>query len=292
MDLSGAVRHEATLPVPSGHAPLDVVTTVVSERVASIRADGDQIVGLSAAVPGLVSADGAVVRWAPNLGWTDLDLAAALRTAADEIPCVVDNDANCAALAELSHGAARDVQSALYLTGTIGIGAGLIHGRELVRGSAGFAGEVGHLPLGEPGAACGCGRTGCWEASIGLRAMLDSVGMQEVRTPWATAEVVAERAAADPDVAAGLAVIGTRLGQGLATLAGVMDPDAVVLGGYFVPIAPWLVPAAEKAMAANLTFADLHLPDIRLSPLDLRAAAIGAAEQSLTSVLSGSAADG
>ncbi len=289
MDLSGAVRHEQTLPVASGDAPLDVVSRAVAERVAAIGADGGHLVGLSAAVPGLVSADGAVVRWAPNLGWTDLDLAAALHDAAGDVRCAIDNDANCAALAELSHGAAQDVESALYLTGTIGIGAGLIHGRELMRGSSGFAGEVGHLPLGEPGARCGCGRTGCWEASVGLRAMLDAVGMQEVQTPWATAQIVADRAQDDASVAAGLAEIGVRLGRGLATLAGVIDPDAIVLGGYFVPIAPWLVPAAEQAMAAHLTFADLHLPDIRLSPLDLRAAAIGAAEQSLAPVLAGSA---
>lgn len=286
MDLSGDVRHEQTLPVESDRSPLDVLTSAVVERAAAIRAGGEVLIGLAAAVPGLVAADGAVVRWAPNLGWNDLDLAGVL-TGIAGVPCTVDNDANCAALAEISHGAARDLDSALYLTGTIGIGAGLIHGRELVRGASGFAGEVGHLPLGEPDARCGCGRTGCWEASVGLRAMLGTVGMQEVRTPWATAQIVADRAQHDPAVAGGLAEIGARLGRGLATLAGMVDPAAIVLGGYFVPVAPWLVPAAEQAMRAHLIFSDLHLPDVRLSPLDLRAAAMGAAEQALAGVLAG-----
>lgn len=294
MDLSGEVRHAETLPVGPGQQPLDVVLQVVADRSATLQSEGCRLVGLSAAVPGLVSADGAVVRWAPNLGWTDLDLAGALRSAiGEEVGSVtIDNDANCAALAEISHGAARDVTSALYLTGTVGIGAGLVHERQLVRGASGFAGEVGHLPLGDPHAQCGCGRSGCWEASIGLRAMLAAVHMTEVRTPWETALIVADRAGDDPSVAAGLAEIGARLGRGLAVLSGIVDPEAIVLGGYFVPLAPWLTPAAEQAMAAHLAFADLHLPQIRLSPLGLRSAALGAAEQSLAGVLSGSAAAG
>lgn len=291
MDLSGQIRHSDTWPVDSTRTPLEVVVEVIADRSAAIRADGGRLVGLAAAVPGLVSADSTVVRWAPNLRWTDLDLAAALRPAVgDSVQSItVDNDANCGALAEISHGAARDVDSALYLTGTIGIGAGLIHGRTLVRGASGFAGEVGHLPLGEAAALCGCGRTGCWETSIGLRAMLSAVQMSEIGTPWETALHVAERAASEPDVAAGLAQIGSSLGRGLAALSGMVDPSAIVLGGYFVPVAPWLKPAAEEAMSAHLTFADLHLPQIRLSPLGLRSAAIGAAEQSLAGVLAGSA---
>lgn len=288
VDLSGEVRHTETVPVGRGTTPLDLVAEIARRRAGEIAADGDRLVGLSAAVPGLVDADGQVVRWAPNLGWTDLDLARVLHDATGGgVPCTVDNDANCAARAEANHGAARDVDSALYLTGTIGIGAGVIAQNGLVRGAAGFAGEVGHLPLGDPGAPCGCGRTGCWEASIGLRAMLAAVGMDEVQTPWETALVVADRAADDPAVAAGLAEIGARLGRGLAALTGMIDPAVIVLGGYFVPMAEWIIPPAEQALAAHLTFSALHLPEIRLSPLDLRAAALGAAEQSVAAVLTG-----
>ena len=84
----------------------------------------------------------------------------------------MSNDANCAAYAETHHGAATDSSHVLYLTGTVGIGAGIVEGGDLVRGAAGFAGEVGHMPVGEPSALCGCGRQGCWEASIGLHRAL------------------------------------------------------------------------------------------------------------------------
>lgn len=287
MDLSGQIHQHETVAV-DGQAPLDVVTQLVRRGAQSVRDAGDRLVGVTAAVPGLVAADEATVRWAPNLHWRDLDLAALLREAAGaDVACTIDNDANCAAMAESRHGAATGVSDALYLTGTVGIGAGIMHDGELLRGGSGFAGEVGHLPFGDSAASCACGRVGCWETSIGLRAMVEAVGMQELSTPWETAVAVAERATTDDTVRTGLAAVGARLGRGLGSLASIVDPDVVVLGGYFVPIAPWLTPTAERALEHHLTFADLHLPEIRLSTLDLRAAAIGAAEQSLATVLSG-----
>ncbi|MGJ9423387.1 ROK family protein [Aeromicrobium sp. CF3.5] len=287
MDLSGEVREHETVAV-LGHAPLDVIEQLVRHHAAQVQAAGHRLAGVTAAVPGLVAADAATVRWAPNLHWRDLDLAAVLRKAAgDDVVCTIDNDANCAALAESRHGAATGAANALYLTGTVGIGAGILHDGDLLRGAAGFAGEVGHLPFGDSTVTCACGRVGCWETHIGLRAMLAAVNMHEEHTPWESAVAVAQQAGSDQAVRAGLAVVGTRLGRGVAALASIVDPDVVVLGGYFVPIAPWLLPTAEQALEDHLLFADLHLPEIRLSSLDLRAAAIGAAEQSLTGVLSG-----
>ena len=290
MDLAGTVQHEQTVAVRSSD-PLDVLRDLVDDSAGRARASGGRIAGLTAAVPGLVAADAATVRWAPNLRWRDLDLAAALReVVGDGVRCTVDNDANCAALAEAHHGAAARAGSALYLTGTVGVGAGIVVEGRLLRGAAGFAGEVGHLPFGDPGASCACGRHGCWETGVGLRALLDAVAMDAVGTPWQCARAVAECAADGDDVVIeGIDRVGDRLGRGLASLSAVMDPAVVVLGGYFVPIAEWLVPAAERRLADDLSFADLQLPQIRLSDLDLRAAAIGAAEQSLTDVLQGRA---
>jgi predicted NBD/HSP70 family sugar kinase len=288
MDLSGAVRHEQTVAVGSAD-PLEVLRTLVEDSAGRAQAAGARVAGLTTAVPGLVAADAATVRWAPNLHWRDLDLAAVLRdVVGDDVPCTVDNDANCAALAEAHHGAARRTGSALYLTGTVGVGAGIVVDGRLLRGAAGFAGEVGHLPLGDIETSCACGRHGCWETVVGLHALLEAVAMEPVGTPWQCARAVAECAAdGDAVVIEGIDRVGDRLGRGLASLAAMIDPAVVVLGGYFVPLAEWLVPAAERRLGEDLSFADLQLPQIRLSDLDLRAAAIGAAEQSLADVLGG-----
>ncbi len=289
LDLGGNARI-ATIRQVSGEGPpsVDELITLATEIRDSLIADGHSIVGATVAVPGLVEHDNRTIAWAPNLGWDDVHLAAQLETAfGGSCPTTVDNDANCAALAEASHGVSTDVDHSLYITGTVGIGAGIVHDGRLLRGGAGFAGEVGHMPIGDEASTCGCGRTGCWEASVGLRAMLRTVGMQEGETPLSTALAVAERAATDPSVRDALADLGTNLGAGLATLATVIDPSVIVLGGYFVPLGEYVVPAATEVLAARLPAAEKHLPEIRLSSLGIHAAALGAAEGSLAGVYTG-----
>ncbi|WP_456694933.1 ROK family protein [Aeromicrobium sp. P5_D10] len=287
VDLSGRVQGVETRPVTSGEQLIAFATDVR----ASLLAEDLTVVRAAVAVPGLVESDNRVVAWAPNLGWDSRPLADELEAAFDgECPTTIDNDANCAALAESSHGIATDIDDFLYLTGTIGIGAGIVQNRALLRGGAGFAGEVGHMPIGNPGSTCGCGRLGCWEASVGLRAMLELVGMKEESTPLQTAQAVADRAHEDATVRAALARLGADLGTGIATLAAVLDPAAIVLGGYFVPLGEFIVPAAQEVLAARMPSAELHLPEIRLSSLGIHAAALGAAEHALSEVFTGALA--
>ena len=246
------------------------------------------MVGATVAVPGLVARDNRTVAWAPNLGWDGRHLAAELEKAfGDPCPTTIDNDANCAALAEAAHGVTTDVEHSLYITGTIGIGAGIVQDGQLLRGSAGFAGEVGHMPVGDPERECGCGRLGCWEASVGLRAMLRAVGIEEEDTPLQSAVTVADRAARDAGTREALEALGRDLGTGLATLAAVLDPGAIVLGGYFVPLGAYVVPSAGAVLAERLPSAPIHLPQIRLSSLGIHAAALGAAEVALADVYAG-----
>lgn len=291
LDLAGNVRTVETRPTVGRLPSAQELVGLASDMRDALVADGHTVVGATVAVPGLVAHDNRTVSWAPNLGWDRRELAAELEEAfGGDCPTTIDNDANCAALAEAAHGVTTDVQDSLYITGTVGIGAGIVQGGLLLRGGAGFAGEVGHMPIGNPDSLCGCGRLGCWEATVGLRAMLAAVDMTEQATPPQTAAAVAERAAGDPDVRAALAGLGHELGVGLATLATILDPSAIVLGGYFVALGPYVVPAAEAVLAERLPSAALHLPDIRLSSLGIHAAAFGAAEDALAGVFAGAVA--
>jgi predicted NBD/HSP70 family sugar kinase len=206
LDLAGEIRMVETRPTPLAvlgreQALLDLVEEVILPTLA-----GRVLVGVTLAVPGLVRADNRTVAWAPNVPLRGESLVQRLeRVLGGRCRIRVSNDANCAAYAETHHGAATDSQHVLYLTGTVGIGAGIVESGQLVRGATGFAGEVGHMPVGDPDALCGCGRRGCWEASIGLHAMLDAVGMTELTTPLDTARAVATRALTDASVRAGLA---------------------------------------------------------------------------------------
>lgn len=293
LDLAGRVTVVETRPVATAGRPpsADELIGLAADVWTSLTRAGHTVVRATVAVPGLVAHDNRTVAWAPNLDWDGRALAAELEEAfGGACPTTVDNDANCAALAESSHGVAADVDHSLYLTGTIGIGAGIIRDRQLLRGGSGFAGEVGHMPIGRADALCGCGRLGCWEASIGLRAMLAAVDMDEQETPLKTATAVADRASDDAAVREALAVIGHDLGMGLATLSAVLDPSAIILGGYFVPLGEHIVPAASAVLAERLPSASLHLPEIRLSSLGIHAAALGAAEHALADVFAGTVA--
>lgn len=289
LDLGGKIRI-STIRQVEGAGPPSVaeLLDLAAEIRDSLVADGHKIVGATVAVPGLVEHDNRTIAWAPNLGWDAVDITRQLEaTFGGDCPTTVDNDANCAALAEAAHGVSTDVHNSLYITGTVGIGAGIVHDNLLLRGGAGFAGEVGHMPIGDHSRVCGCGRLGCWEASIGLRAMLAAVGMEEASTPLQSAVAVAERAAHDAQTRAALTTLGHNLGTGLATLAAVLDPAAIVLGGYFVPLGAYVVPAAGAVLAERLPSASIHLPQIRLSSLGIHAAALGAAERSLSGVYAG-----
>ncbi|WP_134738268.1 ROK family protein [Nocardioides sp. 503] len=283
LDLGGRVRLSETRPATDA-ARLPALLELARDVVR--REPAGRLVGAMVAVPGLVRGDDRSVAWTPNLDATGL--AADVEAALDgRCGVSVGNDANCAAYAESHHGAATGVAHALYLTGTVGIGAGIVSDGRLQRGSTGFAGEVGHMPIGDSTALCGCGRRGCWEASVGLHAMLTAVGLPELATPLRSAQAVAARASADPAVREALARLGQDVGLGLAVLANVLDPEVVVLGGYFVPLGEHVLAPARRSLDERLPSAAQRRPELRLSTLGMEAAALGAAELALEGVFSG-----
>lgn len=122
-----------------------------------------------------------------------------------------------------------------------------------------------------------------------MRAMLAAVDMEEVGTPIETAELVAQRATENAGVRDGLAGVGAILGRGIATVTNILNPDTLVLGGYFVPLAPALMPAVRRAIDELVPARAFHDVDVRLSTLGLRAAATGAAEEALSPMFDGAA---
>lgn len=286
VDLAGDAVLTRTQEVSDADDPLERVETLVAEVVAGTTGP---VVGAGLAVPGLVERDHSSVAWTPNLGWSADARPGERLSALLDLPVTVDNDANLAAIAESTRGAGVGASSMLYLTGSVGIGGGIVQDGAVVRG-AGFAGEVGHMPIGDLSRRCGCGRHGCWEASVGLRAALATLGMREVGTPMQIAADIAASAQEEPRVAEALGVLGARVGHGLATLCTVLDPATVVLGGYFQPLAPWILPAADEVLRHRLLASADHRPRLQVGALGIEAAALGAAEQALAGVLDGTVA--
>ncbi|GAB3592652.1 ROK family transcriptional regulator [Angustibacter peucedani] len=286
LDLSGRVV--LSTQVPAAGAEPDALLDLARRSVDDLATDGRALIGVTLAVPGQVDRATGRVLAAPNLHWHDRDVAADLATVVGDVPVRVDNDANCAAAGEAAFGAARGVDHLLYLTGTVGVGAGLVVGGQVQRGAHGLAGEVGHAPLGEAGRRCACGRSGCWETAVGLHALLRETGRGTSdlagADPVTAASAIAQRCATDDAVRGGVERVAARLAAGLVTLAATLDPELVVLGGSFVPLGPWVLPVVRREVAT------VSAARVELSTLGLHAASTGAAADVLGDVYAGTLA--
>ncbi|HKG50214.1 MAG TPA: ROK family protein [Actinomycetales bacterium] len=297
LDLSGRPVLSRQVIVSRDGDLLASLVNLATRCLDELVGQGRRVLGIAVAIPALVDRATRHVVDAPNLGWRDLDLGATLAAAVgQDCPVRVDNDANCAATAELDHGAARGATDALYLTGTVGLGAGLVVDGAVRRGAHGLAGEVGHTPFpGSPTARCICGRRGCWEASVGLRATLRAVGLpaDPGTDPVSAGEEVARLARRDASARAAVRRVAADLGAGLVPLVGALDPQVVVLGGYFVPLGPWVVPVVQRALdrgrGPGRATASCR---VALSTLGLHAASTGAATDVLGDVYAGTLALG
>ncbi|GAA2442016.1 ROK family transcriptional regulator [Streptomyces glaucus] len=247
VDLRGQVRARAVrYGANRGRPPEPVageLAGLVRRVVAEAEGQGLWPAGLAVAVPGLVARDARTVVRAPNLDWQDTDLGALLP---GDLPLTVDNEANFGALAELwlGDGTPRDF---LHVSAEIGIGAAVVVDGRLLRGTRGFAGELGHVPVRPDGPECACGGRGCLEQYAGEDAVLRAAGVAPGED---RVGLLAGRAAqGDEAVRRALRDAGTALGIALTGAVNLLDPDGVVLGGALAGLAPWLLPSLRAELA-------------------------------------------
>jgi len=195
-----------------------------------------------------------------------------------DLPVMVANEADLGALAEQRRGAAVGVDDVLYLSGEVGVGGGLIvDGRPLI-GAAGYAGEVGHLPVNPAGGTCRCGAIGCWETEVGERALLLRAGRPRASGRTAVDAVIAEAEAGSAVALAALSETGEWLGIGLAGLVNLFNPSLVVLGGVFGRMAPFVAHDVEEALDRRALRAPREVVRVVPTSLGPDATLIGAAE--------------
>lgn len=278
LDLTGTVRHRITEWVDQRDRGAPAIVAALAQLAASAGVaaaeQGLEIVGVAAAVPGLVQ-DG-TVRLAPNLGWRDVDLAALLGSALGR-PVRVENEANLAALGE-----AAGAESFLYVSGEVGIGAGIILGGELFRGSHGWAGELGHVAVRPDGPPCHCGSRGCLEQYAGQEAILAAAGASALGT---IADVVSRATAGEQRMLDALVQAGTALGVAVAGVVNLLDLGTVVLGGGYALLAPWLAGPVEREVGARVLTAGWSPVAVRASRLGTEATVVGAAGSVVRGVL-------
>jgi predicted NBD/HSP70 family sugar kinase len=244
--LGGVLLAREVVPLPAGVHDFDAmieITAAATRRLADALAPDARCVGVGIAVPAVVRATDGFVHFAPNLGWEQRPLGAALREAiaaalpgrsiggpADSPAVQVGNDANLGALAEHSRGVARGHDDIVYLSGQVGLGAGIICGGWPLRGQGGYAGEAGHMIVNPNGQRCRCGARGCWETEVGTDAILRAAG-HEPGDGGSVRAVVADAAAGDSHARLALYEVSRWLAVGVGNLVNLFNPELVIFGG-------------------------------------------------------------
>ncbi|MEU5266769.1 ROK family transcriptional regulator [Amycolatopsis sp. NPDC021455] len=276
LDLTGAVRFAARRERDNrGSRPKKVLgelQDLANEALAETRRLGLEVAGAVLAVSGPVG-DG-VLFSAPNLGWQDVRPADLLRL---PVPVELDNEANLAALGEFWYGdGERDF---LYVSGEVGIGAGLVVDGTLYSGASGLAGELGHVVVAPDGPPCSCGGSGCLETYAGQEALLAAGNAVSVPALLTALE---QR---DRTALAACASAGRALGIALTSAVNLLDLDRIVLGGVFTQLYPWLSGPVSEVLAARLGGLRGAPPALSASRLGGDAATLGAAGRVVHRVL-------
>ena len=290
VDVDGQVRRVTHRSTPGRRVDVRMIEDALTEAVAE-AADGQPILAVGLAAAGFVDAAGERVMFAPHLPWRGEQVQERLSQRWGTA-VVLDNDANCAARAEWTYGAARGVSDALMITLGTGIGGGIISGGRLVRGWNGMAGEFGHQQVVPGGHPCECGGHGCWEQYSSGNALVRDArarigGSQptllealcEGRPDLLTGPMVTE-AAEEGDLVAleVFASIGDWLGVGIANLVAVFDPERVVVGGGVSAAGDRILEPARRALVRSLVGStDRRVPALVRAELGNRAGLVGAA---------------
>jgi glucokinase len=274
--------HRAEVPTLR-HEPQEQVIQRVIACGRAVVPVGEQPRGIGICAPGPQAFTGYILNANTLPGWDRVPLAERVSAAFGDVPVVMENDANLAALAEYQQGAAQGCDPALYLTISTGIGGGAILGGKLFTGWRGSAIEPGHLKFLHPD-----GRTYSLEGLASgpalvywaERALATSTEPSQLRTAARLDGRVIGTLAAEGDAVAGqvVAEAGRWLGLGLVALTHLFNPQVIVLGGSVTQLGDLLLEPAHRTLAQLLidpAFNDADL--LRLAALGDDVCLIGAA---------------
>lgn len=271
----------------------ELTKTIAAVALELMQDHSITAVGVSAA--GFVSSDRKTMLATPNIAdWNGVQLDVEL-TKLIGLPVVIENDANAAAWGEAKFGAGRNQAHMMMLTIGTGVGGGIVVNNELYRGAFGIAAEFGHLRVVPEGHLCGCGARGCFEQYASGSALRRHAREAISASPDLARNLLARGdgtidgltgqaitdAARDGDAVA-LAAFQTTaqyLGAGIASLAVLLDPSCVVIGGGVIDAGEILLAPTREAMKRYMPFAGKHpYPEIVAAELGNEAGLVGVAD--------------
>jgi glucokinase len=295
---TGDVLIQPPVATGAGQDALDNVEGVLRRLIAAAAGRGAEVESAGLAVPGLVDPAGGTVRYAANLGWTDLPLRRRLNSEF-HLRVGVENDARAGAAAHLAvhaathpagprtgptatgaGGAAREAggarpRSFVFIPIGTGVSAGVVLDGVVLAGATGAGGEFGHVPVLPGGEVCGCGARGCLEAYASGAGVARRYQVSSGDTRQVSAADVVSRLGSDVHADEVWSQAVRALALGLAGLTALLDPQRVVLGGGVAHAGARLLDPLRRDLQALLPWRPA--PEVLLSPFGDRATLVGAA---------------
>jgi len=194
-----------------------------------------KLLGVGVGLAGIVDSEQGILRQSPFFGWHDLPLGEMLRKRV-RVPVYVDNDVNTLTLAEMWFGGGQGIDSFLIVTIGRGVGLGIVVNGQFYRGVRGGAGEFGHTVIDPEGPTCECGKRGCLETYVGdpgiLRMADEAICRGEISEPITSmVDLLTKARAGDIGASAVFARAGSILGQGIANLVNIFNPQKIIISG-------------------------------------------------------------
>ena len=292
VDASGRVLASSRRETPR-EGGIELTKTIAAVALELMQDHSITAVGVSAA--GFVSSDRKTMLATPNIAdWNGVQLDLEL-TKLIGLPVIIENDANAAAWGEAKFGAGRNQAHMMMLTIGTGVGGGIVVNNELYRGAFGIAAEFGHLRVVPEGHLCGCGARGCFEQYASGSALRRHAREAISASPDLARNLLARGdgtidgltgqaitdAAREGDAVALAAYQTTAqyLGAGIASLAVLLDPSCVVIGGGVIDAGEILLAPTREAMKRYMPFAGKHpYPQIVAAELGNEAGLVGVAD--------------
>ena len=267
---------EENIELAMGHRAEEGIETA-SSLLAKMLADNDiahsSVLGVGVGIPGPIDRRaGRVVQGAILPEWVGIELAdleVGLR-----FPVVFDNDANLGALAEVTWGPHSEVDNLVFVKVGSGIGAGLILNGRPFYGGLGITGEIGHDTITDNGVVCHCGNRGCLETVASTSVMLDLLARAGVTR---VGQIVSRARAGDSATLRVLDDAGLAVGRALASVANLINPEVIVIGGPLAELGDLFLGSIERGLMRHAVPSVGESTRLVMSSLGERAEALGAA---------------
>lgn len=267
VDARGSILSSGSVKTQSYSSIGDYVDAVCKNLLPIIVAQGgvEKIKGIGIGAPNGNYYSG-TIEFAPNLPWKGIIPLAALFEEKLGIPTALTNDANAAAVGEMTYGAARGMKDFIMITLGTGVGSGIVINGQVVYGHDGFAGELGHVIMrrGDTGRLCGCGRKGCLEAYCSatgvartarelLAARTDASLLRNIPSENISSKDVYDAAVQGDKLAQEIFnFTGTLLGEALADFIAFSSPEAIILFGGLAKSGDYIMKPIQKAIDENI----------------------------------------